>query len=191
MLDLMKSIQDKFKEETSSEIFSIISLKIKRISYELTPFKVLCYCFFVSRKSRSLDACSICRRNFVDNSHVSRKIDSTFVVTVNSLENLDIYEFRQSLNAHCVALNLDYLIGTYVAHTENFHEFFTQIANTPFAMGVLFVQIYLRIYFNMTKPITEIVIENCLINKRTSVSRVKELKQKYENILFSLYCDSA
>ena len=178
MLDLMKAIQDKFKEETSSEIFSIISLKIKRISYELTPFKVLCYCFFV-------------RRNFVDNSHVSRKIDSTFVVTVNSLENLDIYEFRQSLNAHCVALNLDYLIGTYVAHTENFHEFFTQIANTPFAMGVLFVQIYLRIYFNMTKPITEIVIENCLINKRTSVSRVKELKQKYENILFLLYCDSA
>ena len=95
------------------------------------------------------------------------------------------------MNVHCVALNLDYLIGTYVAHTENFHEFFTEIANTPFAMEVLFVQIYLRIYFNMTKPITEIVIENCLINKRTSVSRVKELKQKYENILFSLYCDSA
>ena len=191
MLDLMKAIQDKFKEKTSSEIFSIISLKIKRISYELTPFKVFCHCFFCSRESRSLDACSICRRNFVDNSHVSRKIDSTFVVTVNSLENLDIYEFRQYLNAHCVALNLDYLIGTYVAHTENFHEFFTEIANTPFAMEVLFVQIYLRISFNMTKPITEIVIENCLINKRTSVSRVKELKQKYENILFSLYCDSA
>ena len=37
MLDLMKSIQDKFKEEINNEIFSIIYLKIKRISYELTP----------------------------------------------------------------------------------------------------------------------------------------------------------
>ena len=42
----------------------------------------------------------------------------------------------------------------------------------------------------MVKPITEIVIENCLMNKRPSICCVKELKQKYENILFSLYCDS-
>ena len=33
-------------EEISSEIFSIITLKIKRILYELTPFKVFCHCFF-------------------------------------------------------------------------------------------------------------------------------------------------
>ena len=42
----------------------------------------------------------------------------------------------------------------------------------------------------MVKPITEIVIENGLMNKRPSICREKELKQKYENIQFLLYCDS-
>ena len=42
----------------------------------------------------------------------------------------------------------------------------------------------------MVKPITEIVIKKCLMNKHPSICRVKKLRQKYENILFSLYCDS-
>ena len=42
----------------------------------------------------------------------------------------------------------------------------------------------------MVKPITEIVIENGFMNKPPSICRVKELKQKYENIQFLLYCDS-
>ena len=39
MLDIKVDIHKKFKEEISSEMFSIMSLKIKRISYELTPFR--------------------------------------------------------------------------------------------------------------------------------------------------------
>ena len=42
----------------------------------------------------------------------------------------------------------------------------------------------------MVKTITEIIIENGLMNKRPSICRVKELKQKYENIQFLIYCDS-
>ena len=42
----------------------------------------------------------------------------------------------------------------------------------------------------MVKPITEIVIESYLMNKCPSICCVKDLNQKYENILFSLYCDS-
>ena len=81
------------------------------------------------------------------------------------------------LNARSAVLNLYYLVGNYGGRTENFNEIFTEIANTSFAVYVLFVQIYLRIYFNMVKPITKIVVENCLMNKRPSICRV-ELKQK-------------
>ena len=91
------------------------------------------------------------------------------------------------LNARSVVLNLYYLVGNYGGRTENFNEIFREIANTSFVFYVLFVQICLRIYFNIVKPITEIVIENCLMNKRPSICRVRELKQKYENILFLLY----
>ena len=39
------------------------------------------------------------------------------------------------------------------------------------------------------KPFTKTAIENCLMKKSPSISCVKELEQKYENILFSIYCD--
>ena len=47
----MLSTLDKFKEGISNEIFSIIDLKIKKIFYELTPFRVqdfLSLLFFLS-----------------------------------------------------------------------------------------------------------------------------------------------
>ena len=44
--DSMKAIQNKFKEEISNKIFSITDLKIKIISYELTPVKAFCQFFF-------------------------------------------------------------------------------------------------------------------------------------------------
>ena len=87
-------------------------------------------------------------------------------------------------------LNLYYLVGNYGAHTENFNEVFSEIANTPFAIYVIFVQIHLRMHFNLCKPITEIVIENCSMNKSPLRYCVKELQQKYENVLFWLCCDT-
>ena len=51
LLDLESSLYKKFNEELSSNIFSIINNKIKKISYELTPFKVLCHCFFVPEEA--------------------------------------------------------------------------------------------------------------------------------------------
>ena len=62
---------------------------------------------------------------------------------------------------------------------------FFETANTPFAVYVLIVQIYLN------QPITVIVIENCLMNKFPSSCHIKALNQKYENILVSLHCDAA
>ena len=99
MLDLKVDIQKKFKEEISSEIFSIIFLKIKRISYELTPFRVFCHCFFCTRGSRSTDTCSICSRMFIDNNDIAKKLDNVFVITRNSIENHDIFHLMKYFNA--------------------------------------------------------------------------------------------
>ena len=67
---------------------------------------------------------------------------------------------------------------------------FYEVANGPFGVYILYLQIYLRMFFNLRKPITDVVIENFLRNKSPSNCCVKELKQKYENILFSLYCNT-
>ena len=48
LLDLESSLQQKFNEELSRDIFSIINVKIKKISYELSsPFQGLLPLFFL------------------------------------------------------------------------------------------------------------------------------------------------
>ena len=64
-----------------------------------------------------------------------------FVITRKSIENHDIFHLMKYLNAPYVVLNIYYLVGNYVNHlTKNFNEIFYGIANTPFAVYVLFVQ---------------------------------------------------
>ena len=95
------------------------------------------------------------------------------------------------LNARYFVLNIYYLVGNNVSYlTKNFNEIFSEIANTPFDVYVFFLQIYLRAYFNFLKPVTNVVTENCSMNKYPSSCQVQALKQKYENILFSLYCEA-
>ena len=95
---------------------------------------------------------------FVDNNNIAKKIDKKkFVITRNSIENHDILHLMKYFNARYIVLNIYYLVGNYISHlTENFNEIFSEIANTPFAVYVLFVQIYLRMYFNLLKPVMKI-----------------------------------
>ena len=48
---------------------------------------------------------------------------------------------NEILECSHVVLNLYYLVGNYGGCTENFNEIFFEIASTPFAVYVLFVQI--------------------------------------------------
>ena len=64
-----------------------------------------------------------------------------FVITRKSIENHDTFHLMKYLNALYVVLNIYYLVGNYVNHlTKNFNDIFYGIANTPFAVYVLFVQ---------------------------------------------------
>ena len=93
-------------------------------------------------------------------------------------------------NTLCVVLNICYLVGNYSSKTKQFGEVFYELANGPFGVYISYLQIYLRMFFNLLKLTTEVVIENCLRNKSPSMFCIKQLKQKCENILFSLYCNT-
>ena len=88
------------------------------------------------------------------------------------------------LNIQCVVLNIYHLVGTYSSKTENFGEVFYELANGPFGVYILNLQIYLRIFFNLLKPITEVVIENCLRNKSPSNNAGKSILN-YLNVIMS------
>ena len=94
------------------------------------------------------------------------------------------------LNTQCVVLNIYYLVGNYFDRTKNFNELFCEIVNGSFGVYVSFLQIYLRMFFNLLKLITEIIIQNCLRNRSPSNYYVNRFRQNYENILFPLCCNT-
>ena len=139
---------------------------------------------------RSFDGCSICSRIFVNNNYVAKKIGSVFAITKNSIKNLGVFLLMKYLNTQCVVLTVYYMVGNYVDQTENFNGVFCEIAVSSFGVYVFVSAICLRMFFNLLKLITEIVIENSLRNKSPSNCYVNRFRQNYENILFSLYCNT-
>ena len=159
--DLEFSLHKKINEELRSDVFSIININIKKISYELTPFKIFCDYFFCTRGSRSVERCLICSRMFVDDDDVTKKIEREFVVTKNYIINLNVFLLMKHLNTRCVVLNIYYPVGNYSSKAENSGEVFYELENAPFGVCSLYLQIYLRVFFNLIKLITEVVTKNC------------------------------
>ena len=46
--------------------------------------------------------------------------------------------------------------------TENFGEIFFEIASNPFGVYIFYLQIYLRMLFNLLKPVAEKVVDDYL-----------------------------
>lgn len=69
-------------------------------------------------------------------------------------------ELIELVNAKAIVLNIYYLVGEYQSRTENFGKGFFEISNNSFGVYVFYVQIYLRTFFNLLKPVTEMVIDN-------------------------------
>ena len=91
LLDLESALHRKFNEELTSDVFFNYWCYDKKISHELTLFKVFYHGFLCTRESRYAERCLICSRIFVDNNDIAKKIDSTFVITRNSTKDLDVF----------------------------------------------------------------------------------------------------
>ena len=70
--------------------------------------------------------------------------------------------------------------------TENFGEIFFEVANNLFVLYIVYLQIYFRIFFNLLKPVTELIADKYLAE---SVCKkvISKLKKKINNRLFTSY----
>ena len=72
-----------------------------------------------------------------------------------------MFLLMKHLNTRCVVLNIYYPVGNYSSKAENSGEVFYELENAPFGVCSLYLQIYLRVFFNLIKLITEVVTKNC------------------------------
>ena len=86
----------------------------------------------------------------------------------------------EQVNVRSVVLNLYYLVGEYIGNgkwTENFREIFFEIANNPFGVYISYLKIYLRMFFNLLRLVTEKVVGNYLAERCSSKQTVSEIRK--------------
>ena len=74
--------------------------------------------------------------------------------------------------------------------TEKFGEIFFETVNNPFGVYIFCLQIYLRMFFNFLKPVTEKVVENYLAEHCPSKQTVSKIKKRLNNMLISCYFET-
>ena len=192
---LGKEIRKRFEERIvrHSFIFLLIDVHLEKIVYDLLPFKIFCHCFFCVKGNRNIGKCHVCSRFFVDDSDTASKIDQGSLLSKNSLHHVHICELMEQVNARSIVLNLYYLVGEYAGNgksTENFGEIFFEIANNPFGVYIFYLQIYLRMLFNLLKLVTEKFVENYLAEHCPSKLIVSKIRKRLNSSLISCYSET-
>ena len=96
----------------------------------------------------------------------------------------------EQVNVRSVVINLYYLVGEYAGNskwTENFGEIFFEIANNPFGVYISYLQIFLKMFFNLLRLITEKVVDNYLAEHCFSKQTVSKIRKRLNNMLISCY----
>ena len=70
--------------------------------------------------------------------------------------------------------------------TENFWEIFLEVANNAFSVYIIYLQMYLRVYFNFLKPITGI-IASCYMSEMSHIVIVQKERRFVYKTLLSFY----
>ena len=188
---LEKSFEERIVRHTF--VFSLIDLRLEKIVYDLLPFKIFCHCFFCLRGSKNVGKCDACSRFFVDDSNIASKIDQRFLLTKNSLQHLPICELMEQVNVRSVVLNFYFLVGEYAGNgkwTENFGEILFEIANNPFGVYISYLQMYLRMFFNLLRLVIEKVVDNYLVERCSSKQKVSMIRKRLNNTLISCYSET-
>ena len=97
---------------------------------------------------------------------LGQKVDGDFLLTKKPIDQLPIWNLFDQVKTRSVVLNLCYLVSDHASNdiirTENFGEIFFEIANNPFGVYTLYLQTYFRVFFNLLKPVTEVIMDNYL-----------------------------
>ena len=100
--------------------FSIIDLTLKKVVFELIPFKIYCHTFFCQRGWTTANKCNICNRFFIDDSDLGTKFDRAFTITFDDIKNTDISYLMNEVKVNRVIFNLYYVVGNFPhCHGEN------------------------------------------------------------------------
>ena len=99
----------------------------------------------------------------------------------------------EQVNVRSVVLNLYFLVGEYAGNgkwTENFGEILFEIAKNPFGVYISYLQMYLRMFLNLLRLVTEKVVDSYLVERCSSKQKVSKIRKRLNNTLISCYSET-
>lgn len=189
---LSKDIRETFRKKVINNffVFSLVNIKIEKMISEMFSFKVYCHSFYCRRDSR-LVGNVISATDFLLMIRILRKnLMVNLLLQKNPLKLYSVGELMETVSANTIVLNI-YLVGEYQSKTENYGELFFEVANNSFGVYIFYVQIYLRMFFNLLKPGTEMVIDSYLSEHSCCSHDVSKTRKKITSDLFSCYMKTA
>ena len=193
-----KNIRKKFKEKIIKNyfVFGLVDVLLKKIVYGLLSFNIYCHLFFCRRGNKKANKCDVSTRFFVDDNDLGGRIDREFIVTYKSICHLPISTLMDQVKTNYVILNLYYVVGNYKENhflkTENFGEIFFEVANNLFGLFTVYLQIYFRVFFNLLKPVTELIADKYLAEsgcKKVITKLKKKISKGFLLVILTLGLD--
>lgn len=99
-------------------------------------------------------SCNFCKKVFIDDINNSKNLGKEFIITKNFVDHLPVRSLVEKFNTKHVVLNIYFMVGV---NTISSGYVFFETANNSFSVYIYYVQIYLRTFFNLLNPVTELV----------------------------------
>ena len=113
LIGLAKNIKKTLKDAINKDnrfAFNDVNLRIKKLAYELLPFKIFYYVVYCVQGTRNPNRCRFCTRFFVDDVDISSYIDYKFRFKKLDFKITRVEFFMETLKSDIYFLNLYYVV---------------------------------------------------------------------------------
>ena len=158
--------------------------KLFQILKELNPVCVCSHLIECSRKIRTVDKCVKCTGFYVYSNTIMNLIKSA--TALNYIQMRDISSVFCNIKNKHIDLNVYYKASDFINHGPecvNFGAVFKDLIDKPFARFVEYSQIFVRIFLNQMKLISDFIIFNYFRDYSDRRSQ-----RSLEKILMNTYC---
>ena len=106
----------------------------------------------------------------------------------------EVYSLFEQVQTSDVHLNIFDRTSYFISHgpkSNNYGEIFCELINNPFALYISYLEIFCRVYFNLLKDVTEIVMFNYFAQEKVTVKMNVNKRASAHRVLINCYCMSA
>ena len=166
---------------------------MKRIFYELLPFKVHEHLSSCQRGIRDAAKCKFCTKFFLEHCNEMILVKNATHLFSYQCSNMEVHSLFEKVQTSDVYLNVFYKTSDFISHgpkNHNYGEIFIELINNPFAFYISYLEIYSCLYFNLPKDVTDFVVFNCFSRQRLEKKLNKDSRDDVHRTLINCYCMS-